>query len=350
MTNRGSYRHLSRNSRAAMIAAIEVYNKPRSEYRDETFTILLINAWELLFKAILSKNRSGIFYRKKKNQPRRTLSWQDAFEGAKKHFPGTVDSIPVRRNLELLTTYRDNAVHFYNDDDLSAVIWALAQTSILNYRDLLLAIFGTDLSNDVNWRILPLGARQPIDPIQYLSKTAQQATGVRPAVRQFVGEVLAAASEMKAGGTDTGRFLTVFDVRLASVKKLGDVDVVVGVVKPGDAPGPLVVEKAVDPNVSHPLRQKDVVAKIGTLHGHAFTTYTFQVLAWKYGFRENRSYCWRATEGVLTRYSNDVVPFIQRLTAADVQAALTDYRARGKTRVPSPAPAAAVATSALARG
>jgi len=40
-----------------MLAAIEIYNKPQIEYRDECFVILLMNAWELFLKAILSKNK-----------------------------------------------------------------------------------------------------------------------------------------------------------------------------------------------------------------------------------------------------------------------------------------------------
>jgi len=48
-----------------MLAAIEIYNKPQIEYRDECFLILLVNAWELLLKAILSKNKQSIFYFKK---------------------------------------------------------------------------------------------------------------------------------------------------------------------------------------------------------------------------------------------------------------------------------------------
>ena len=35
----------------ATSSAIEVYNKPSFEYREETFSILMINAWELLLKA-----------------------------------------------------------------------------------------------------------------------------------------------------------------------------------------------------------------------------------------------------------------------------------------------------------
>ncbi len=36
---------------AATLAAIEIYNKPNFLYREETFTILAINGWELLLKA-----------------------------------------------------------------------------------------------------------------------------------------------------------------------------------------------------------------------------------------------------------------------------------------------------------
>lgn len=36
---------------SAMIAAIEIYNKPDFLYRGETFAILAINSWELLLKS-----------------------------------------------------------------------------------------------------------------------------------------------------------------------------------------------------------------------------------------------------------------------------------------------------------
>jgi hypothetical protein len=35
----------------AAISAIEIYNKPGFRYREETFAILMLNAWELLLKA-----------------------------------------------------------------------------------------------------------------------------------------------------------------------------------------------------------------------------------------------------------------------------------------------------------
>src|SRR5262245_59117100 len=42
---------LSGKSVQAAVAAIEVYNKPNFSYREEAFSLLMVNAWELLLKA-----------------------------------------------------------------------------------------------------------------------------------------------------------------------------------------------------------------------------------------------------------------------------------------------------------
>jgi hypothetical protein len=44
---------LLQTAEAALISAIEIYNKPTFAYREETFAILALNAWELLLKAEL---------------------------------------------------------------------------------------------------------------------------------------------------------------------------------------------------------------------------------------------------------------------------------------------------------
>ena len=36
---------------SAITSAVEVYNKPGFRYRDETFALLALNAWELMLKA-----------------------------------------------------------------------------------------------------------------------------------------------------------------------------------------------------------------------------------------------------------------------------------------------------------
>jgi len=132
--------------------------------------------------------------------------------------------------------------------------------------------------------------------------------------------------------------MTIYDVKLESVKKIGEADAVVGIDATAGGTGPLVVTKTQDPNKTHPLRQKDIVEKVTSLQGHKFTSYVFQAIAWKHDLKSKAQYCWQASEGVLTKYSNDTVTFLKSLSAADVNAALTDYRAyvrmKSKNRKP----------------
>lgn len=310
-----------------MLAAIEIYNKPRLDYRDECFVILLLNAWELLLKAVLSKHKQSVFYPKKRKQPYRTLSLTDAVSKAEKYLPNGVAPLPVRRNLDLLGTYRDNAVHFYNADGFDSLIYALAQTSLINFRDVAKGVFGEDPAAKITWQLLPLGLNPPVDPITYISnKGASAKKKASSAVEQFIAEVASATTEVEARGTDTGRLLTVFQVNLQSTKKIAKADVTVGIQGNGSTSGPLAIVKTVDPNVSHPLRQKDILQKVGSLHGKKFNSYVFQALCAKHGWKEDPTLCWRAAEGVLTRYSNDLVRRISAISASDLEGALKAHR------------------------
>lgn len=325
MDYRGSYRHLARNSRAALLAAIELYNKPRIDYRDETVVILLLNAWELLLKAILSKRKVAIFYPKKRRQPYRTLTWVDALERSKQYFPSSVDSLAIQKNLELLATYRDHAVHFYNARDFKALIYGLAQTCVLNYRDLLSSSFGIDLMKDITWHLLPLGVEVPVDPLEYLRRRPRKPRRGEAAVSEFIGALSRAAAEIEAARGDTDRLLAPIVLKLSSTKKLERADLVVGVEKAGGG-APLIIERPSDPNITHPLRQKDVVAKIERLHGRPFTTRTFQAVVWKHKLRENRTLCWTVEPYGYKKWSSEILAWVKRLTAADIEAALNDYK------------------------
>ena len=64
---------MARCAREALLAAVELYNQPRAEYREQTVAFLIVNAWEILIKArIIQKSRGEIeaIYRRKRN-PRR---------------------------------------------------------------------------------------------------------------------------------------------------------------------------------------------------------------------------------------------------------------------------------------
>ena len=317
MNQKCSYRKLLANGKAALLAAIEIYNKPRIDYRDECFVILLL-----------------IFYPKKRNQPYRTYSLTDAFKKAEPLLPAGFGTQALRLNLDLLSLYRDNAVHFYNAKSFGSVIYALAQTSVVNLRDLLREIFGLELSDDITWQLLPLGLDTPIDPIDYIAGrgvTSKQSV----AVKQFLAQIAKSTQELQLGNLDTGRLLTVFKVKLESTKKIENADLLVGVQKAADATtGPLIVSKPMDPNLTHPLRTKALVDAVGRLHDAEFTLWIFQAIAWKFGIKANSMFCWQDTEGNLIKYSHDAIAFIKRLTVGDVQLAKAEYREwhRSKSR------------------
>jgi EC042_2821-lke REase/Protein of unknown function (DUF3644) len=328
MNYRGSYRRLLANARSAMLGSIEIYNKPRFDYRDEVVVILLLNAWELLLKAIVSKTNKSIFYPKKRKEPYRTLSWHDALRraGATTLWPGLVPYQAVERNLELLSVYRDNAVHFYNAPGFGVLIYALLQTGILNFRDLMREVFDRDLGTDITWHLLPLGLHTPVDPISYLRGAWPSGLRRNAAVEQFLKALLDATSELEQAGIDTGRLLTVFNVTLQSTKKIQRADIVMGVGAAASA-DPVIVTRKMDPNVTHPLRQKDVLEQVGVLHGVRFTSRSFQAVIWRHGLRGRERLCWMAQEGGLVKWSQEVVTFIRGLTAVQLEEAKAAYSA-----------------------
>jgi hypothetical protein len=330
MNLQGSFRALRNNSRAAMLAAIEIYNKPQITYRDECFSILLINAWELLLKAIISKNKQRIYYPKKKGEPYRTFSLRDTLVKTQDFFPSNVQYEPVAQNISMLEAYRHNAIHFYNQRGFKIIIYGLAQTNIVNYRDLMLSIFNIDIANEMTLGLLPLSFGIQPDPIEYIQKTRTNPPDNK-AVAQFLREISQTTQELEARNLDTSRFLTIFKVNFQSVKKISSADIVTGVKSVADEEDLFIVERRVDPNISHPMRQKEIIAKIGSeINGVRFTTHTFQAIIWKYEIKDKPLFSWRLATGGSPQYSTEVVSFIKRLSRGEIETALHEYKDRKK--------------------
>jgi hypothetical protein len=305
-----------------MLAAIEVYNKPRIEYRSECCVILLLNAWELLLKAILSKNQIRIFERKERGKPYRTLKLWDAFEAARGYFPYDIPWKAVGENIGRLADYRNNVVHFYNSESLGVVIYSLAQTSIVNYRDIVQSIFDRDIAAEVNIALLPLSFSAPPDPIEFLGASSELP---RP-MSEFLGLISETTRELEGEGIDTARFFTVFEVSLQSTKKIQSADIVAGV-QDSSSSGVLLVSRKVDPNKSHPWPQRKILEKVGAeVGGEEFTSYAFQALLWKYGIKQNDQYCWHNRNTNTFQYSPELAAWIRQRTGAEIREARDEYR------------------------
>lgn len=170
-------RALFEKSLASILASIEIYNKPDFSYREETFSVLTINAWELLLKARIvqcEQNKiNSIFASEKKRLKNGEWSKKEYYKrnragnaltiGLFKAYDLLVhkygEAIPaiVGQNIEILTEIRDNSIHFYNSDlNLKRRLLEVGTAALKNYASLSQRWFGADLGK-YNFFIMPIG-------------------------------------------------------------------------------------------------------------------------------------------------------------------------------------------------
>jgi hypothetical protein len=195
-------RAILETSIATCVAAIEAYNKPDFAYREETFSILLVNAWEFLFKAkIVADNNDALDAIQATDHlgsPRRGRSGNQL----------TIDisrclailsrhqqlSRNARTNLEMLLEVRDNAIHYLSKDrDFRTKVQEIGLASLNNYVTAVHAWFGKDLST-ANFYLLPMSLAQAPE------------TGHAPGqpTDQALHNLLTYFQTMEGGGKDPG--------------------------------------------------------------------------------------------------------------------------------------------------
>lgn len=194
----------------ASLAAIEIYNKPDFRYREETFSILMLNAWELLLKARLMKQNGGGFraieiwetgYRKdgtpgtrlkpKKNRSGNTMtiSLREAINRVGQLPEPAMDSRCIE-NLNLLTEIRDNAVHLHNVGlGLGQKIQEVGSAALKNFVHAAETWFDFDLGR-FNFYIMPLAFHPPASAIEILAAERHNV-----AVRNLLNQISRAERE-----------------------------------------------------------------------------------------------------------------------------------------------------------
>lgn len=170
-----TYRSLLDKSINSMLSAIEIYNKPNFSYREETFAILAVNAWELILKAYLLKKCSYKMQNLYIMEPVLKLNGEKStrkkpklnrannpitiglFEVIKKiEEKGTIISENLKNSIESLVELRDNAIHFHNEKEISKELQELGFACIKNYMNLIKKWqIEIDLSN-YNFYLMPL--------------------------------------------------------------------------------------------------------------------------------------------------------------------------------------------------
>lgn len=157
-----------------MISAIEIYNKPDFKYREETFSILAINAWELLLKAKwLSVNNNKIRSLYVQSNQKKADGSDYKYPKVKlttcgNPFTHSLDYLAIKLrdqkhldgaaylNISALREIRDSSVHFYNDNPLFAQrLQEVGSANVKNFVTASSQWFTVDLSK-YNFYLMPL--------------------------------------------------------------------------------------------------------------------------------------------------------------------------------------------------
>ena len=169
------------------MAAIEVYNKPNFSYREEAFSLLMVNAWELLLKAkwaldhgeaieslyeLVDAGRGNKV--PKTNRSGNPLSYGASYLSAKlleDNNSGLEKA--CHDNILALIEIRDNAAHFLNKDlYIGRRVLEIGTASLRNYLFLATEWFQFDLSH-YNFFLMPISfyhgfeAAEPVSRAHY---------------------------------------------------------------------------------------------------------------------------------------------------------------------------------------
>lgn len=177
---------LLENSISAALSSVEIYNKPDFKYREEIFTILNINSWELLLKAkILKDSNEKIesLYIIQDGVPKKTRNGS----------PMTLEAIgamnklkiddAVIENLKEIINIRDSAIHFINEKPIKYLVFTLGVASLKNYQKLIKDWFDKSLA-EYNFYIMPLAFAYDFKTLSLLELDKQ-----KPAVSALMKSV-----------------------------------------------------------------------------------------------------------------------------------------------------------------
>lgn len=254
--NPGLRGRLLNNSVDAYILSLETINRLSTQYRLEAFCFLICNAWELLLKAKIlddsGNNRDAIYRRKRRGERRKTLSLGECIARVT---PSDTDA--ERRNIELVNELRDEAAHLV----IGAIpreILSLFQASVVNYHKRLNEWFGISLSERV-----PAGMMSIIYDIPPQNSDLSDKRLRRRLGRETADYLAKFGADVKAEFDSLQRpvaFSIPVNYRLVLTDKISEGDVFLTKGTSGAVPAG-IIEVPKDPGSSHPLRQKEVLAK-----------------------------------------------------------------------------------------
>lgn len=243
---------------AAAISSIEIYNKPDFKYREEIFTVLIINAWELLLKGKILKDN---------NDKIECLYIDDGSGGHKLSRNGKPLTIEINKamnvlevpqtvadNIKYLLEVRDTAIHLYNDTALGYLLYTLGAASLQNYQKLIVDWFDRSLL-DYNFYILPLGFAYNFKTLSLLDLEKEP---------EVISDLIKSVSSTQSSIVKSDDFFFVCEITTQIKKKVqytkDPIDLSVGV--DSEAKEKVLVERLVHLTDKYPFSYSDLYKKI----------------------------------------------------------------------------------------
>ena len=210
---RKRYERLLEKAIYAAMAAVDTYNKAMFPYKQEAFTILMVNAWELLLKAKWVQEHGNdyrsLFKRMKNGRYKRNRSGNKITYGLTYLLDEMKDEkIPrnVHDNLWALIEIRDNAVHLYVSPHLREQIHSIALATVRNFYLLATKWFGKEATKPLESTI--------IQPVSFIPPDDSSFCGLKSEERLF--RFLQELSENQEDDSDG--FFVAAEVRLKFVR------------------------------------------------------------------------------------------------------------------------------------
>ena len=284
----------------AFILSIELYNRPSIKYRVEGFSFFICNAWELMLKAKIVKERGieSIYY---KDNPNRTLALDQCIG-----MVFTNDKDPLRRNLEDIIRLRNTSTHFIVEEHEQIYV-GLFQSCVSNFDDKMFEYHGVRTSDKIPPHFLTLSMTpNPATP------EAIRAKYTPDIAEKFLFDENEIAQEQLLQANQ--KYSTVMITELAIVKDKRKADFLVA--HDSSADKSIRIAKIIqDPSNTHPLSVSKVLehvnkrlAKGGVSlmaggEPKSFTTNDWKLFMRFYDFKSQQKYAYKHIVGKTESYT-----------------------------------------------
>ena len=152
----GKTKSILENSRNSALSAVEIYNRPNSSFRLESYIVLMIIAWTKLFHAYFQATLGEKYFYKEKNGRYKIAdgekkAWElgTCIKQYKKSDSESYFELSDAciRNLEFFIGLRNKIEHrYWSSSEFDALLFGECQAMLFNYETLLIGLFGADYS------------------------------------------------------------------------------------------------------------------------------------------------------------------------------------------------------------